>query len=358
MKTLDKYLIREMIVPFIAGMLMILVLWVGNIVFLQVSILRGRTELLPVFLQYVLLKSVAYVTVSLAAGSIFGSALAISRLTRDSEITVMRMAGVSVRRIMVPLLAIGFLVSIVAFLVQEKVVPLAEKRSETLILKMYAAETSPFIQSDVFFNWRNYYFYVQEIRRGRGEAELRDVTVWELPAGRGYPVITTATSATWHDEIIEMRDGVLHKIGPDGFTDYEARFRRLTLNLKRQMQEFFQSQKTPEQMGLAELGRQIDLMGRSGLPIANMRIDYHFKLSVPLTSVILILCTAPLTLRFGRHSSFAGALLGIIVAFLCWNVMLFAKVFGQAGWLPPVLAGWSEIIVFLIVGAILVWKAE
>jgi lipopolysaccharide export system permease protein len=358
MRILDKYLVKEMLVPFFAGMLIVLVLWVGNIVFLQVSVLRGRTELLPVFLQFVMLKSTAYVTVSLAAGSIFGCALAISRLTRDSEITVLRMAGVSVRRILAPFLVVGLLISLAAFLIQERAVPWAEKRSEKLIYKLYYAQSVPLIQADVFFNWQNYYFYIQRIERKGRIAEMKNVTVWELPAGKGYPTITTARSAIWRDQVIYMRDGVMHKIGKDGFTEYEASFRTFTLNLRRQIEQFFETQKTPEQMSTAELGKQINLMSKSGLPIANMRIDYHFKFSVPLTCVILILCTGPLALRFGRHSSFAGALIGIVIAFLCWNVMLFAKVFGQAGWLPPALAGWSQVIIFTIVGAFLVWKAE
>ena len=358
MKTLDKYLVREMIMPFLAGMLIVLVLWVGNIVFLQVGVLRGKTELLPVFLQFVALKSVFYVTLSLAAGSLFGCALAISRLTRDSEITVMRMAGISVRRIFVPILAVGVVVSCLAYAIQEKAVPWAQKRSNRILQKLYSAQSAPLLQADVFFNWQNYYFYIRSIERQGRVARLRDVMVYELPAGKGYPIITTAKWATWRNQTVEMRDGMLHKLGPDGFTEYEARFRKLRLNLQRAIEEFYESQKTPDQMSTAELAEQIRALGKCGVPIMSMVVDYHFKLSIPLSSIILILCVAPLAVRFGRHSSFAGALLGIAVVFMYWNVMLFAKLFGDAGWLPPALAGWSQVIIFASLGAVLMWKVE
>ena len=358
MKTLDRYLIREMILPFLAGMLIVLILWVGNIVFNTVSALKGKTELLPVFLQYVLLRSTYFVTLSLAAGSLFGCALAISRLTRDSEITVMRMAGTSVKRIFAPFLVVGLLVSGLAFLIQEKAVPWAETRGNKLLYKLYYAQGSPPIQADVFFDWQNYRFYIEQIRRKGHDAELLDVTFWELPPGRGYPMWTTAKSATWKNQIIEMRDGIVHKPGPDGFTEYEAKFKTLRLNLKRDIQEFFESQKTPEQMSASELGQRLTLLGKTGAAVSSMAVDYHFKLSIPLSSLVLILCTAPLGLKFGRHSSFAGALMGIVVIFMYWNVILFAKIFGQEGWLSPVLAGWSQVIIFTLVGAILVWKAE
>jgi len=366
MKLIDRYLIREMVVPFLAGMLIVLVLWIGNIVFYQVSILRGRTELFPVFIQYVLLKSTYYVTLSLAAGSLFGAALAVSRLTRDSEITVMRVAGASVRRIFLPLLVVGVVVSSLAFLVQEKLVPSAERRSSKLLYRLYYIQGPPPMAADVFFNWQNYYFYVRNVQRVGRSAELAGVTVWELPAGRGYPMIITAERATWVREIIEMRDGVVHKLGADGFTEQEAKFKRLRLNLRQVFSQVFQTQKTPEQMTTSELVRKIRAysstgFSSSGLPsgyLSNLRLEYHFKLSVPLSSIILIMCAAPLGLRFGRHSSFAGALMGIVIVFLYWNVLLFSKLFSQSGWLPPALAGWSQVIIFALLGAVLIWKAE
>jgi lipopolysaccharide export system permease protein len=270
----------------------------------------------------------------------------------------MRMAGISVRRIIVPLLAVGVVVSCLAYAIQEKAVPWAEKRSKTIIQKLYSAQSAPLLQADVFFNWQNYYFYIRSIERHRRFAVLNDVMVYELPAGKGYPVLITAKTATWRNQTVELRDGIMHKLAPDGFTEYEARFEKLQLNLQRAIEQFYESQKTADQMSTAELSRQIRALSKSGLPTMSMLVDYHFKLSVPLSSIILILCTAPLAVRFGRHSSFAGALLGIAVVFMYWNVMLFAKLFGDAGWLPPALAGWSQVIIFASFGGILFWRVE
>jgi lipopolysaccharide export LptBFGC system permease protein LptF len=41
-----------------------------------------------------------------------------------------------------------------------------------------------------------------------------------------------------------------------------------------------------------------------------------------------------------------------------WNVVVFGKVLGTSGALPPIVAGWSEVFVFVIAGTYLMWKAE
>ena len=53
-----------------------------------------------------------------------------------------------------------------------------------------------------------------------------------------------------------------------------------------------------------------------------------------------------------------GVLIGMVVLFFYWNVILFSRVLGETGGLSPILAGWSEVIIFSVLGAILMWKVE
>jgi len=71
-----------------------------------------------------------------------------------------------------------------------------------------------------------------------------------------------------------------------------------------------------------------------------------------------MLCVGPLSLRFGRSGGFMGVLIGIIILFFYWNVILFSRVLGETGGLSPTIAGWSEVIIFSALGAFLLWKVE
>src|SRR5512133_1865830 len=102
MKLLDRYVIREMITPFLAGFFVILILLLGNIVYNNIDTIVAKIGQWRLVLYFILLKSPAFVILSLPAGALFGCSLAISRLVKDNEITVMRAAGISLRRIFLP----------------------------------------------------------------------------------------------------------------------------------------------------------------------------------------------------------------------------------------------------------------
>ena len=112
-------------------------------------------------------------------------------------------------------------------------------------------------------------------------------------------------------------------------------------------------------MTATELAAQIKLFGSSNREATeNWRTNYHFKLSIPLSCFLIMLCVAPLCLKYGRTGGFMGVLIGILVLALYWNIIVFGKALGTAGILPPIVAGWSEVAVFIIAGAYLMWRAE
>ncbi len=60
---------------------------------------------------------------------LLGTLLAMQRLSGESEITALKAGGISLGRIVAPLLIVGFVVSLLALAVQELFVPLANDRA-------------------------------------------------------------------------------------------------------------------------------------------------------------------------------------------------------------------------------------
>ena len=113
-----------------------------------------------------------------------------------------------------------------------------------------------------------------------------------------------------------------------------------------------------EEMSIGELKQQISAFGGVGREVRDMKVNYHFKLSIPLSCLVFALCAAPLGIRFARSGSYSGILLGIVVMFLYQNNIWLGKALGMGGLVPPFLAGWSQNIIFGIVGIYLIWREE
>ena len=359
MKTLDRYVVREMGVPFVAGFSVVLVLLIGNIAYNNIGIIVSRLGQWPDVLYFILLQSPYFVMLALPAGALFGCSLAISRLTRDSEITMIRMSGVSVKRIFLPIFVVGLLISGVAYLFQECVTVWAERESTKVLTRLWAAPGPPPVEANVVFRVDNYSFYCNTVDRRGGKLILSEVTVWERPGSGGFPTLTTAKTAIEQNKMWVLKNGTTMRINKNGDPELMGRFKTMKLDLRRPLSDYLiTEEKTPRAMSLTQLRKQMRILDKTGLKSDQYKLEYGFKLAIPLSSLVLMLCVAPLSLRFGRGGGFMGVLIGIVVLFFYWNVILFSRVLGETGALSASLAGWSEVIVFSLFGALLLWKVE
>ena len=72
--------------------------------------------------------------------------------------------------------------------------------------------------------------------------------------------------------------------------------------------------------------------------------------------LIVAMLAAPLAIKFSRAGSFVGLLLAFVLAFLYQVLMAWSRVLGQAGYVPPVMAAWSQNVIFGGLGILLLWR--
>jgi lipopolysaccharide export system permease protein len=102
----------------------------------------------------------------------------------------------------------------------------------------------------------------------------------------------------------------------------------------------------------------VDQFSSGGLPTSAMEVEYHLRLSLPLSCLIFALVSAPLSLRFSRAGGFAGLLLSVVLGFLYYNTIFLGNILGANEVLPPALAGWMQDLLFGAVGVFLIATSE
>ena len=356
MKILDRYLVRELAWPFIVGAVGFVLIWLGNNVYEVLRLTQGKVSYLVVARLIVLYAPYALVF-GLPFSMLLSTALALNRLGKDSELTALRMAGISLKRLVAPAFIIGLLVSGIAFANAEYLVPWANHAAANLVRRTLLRQPFPLLREHIFFRaGPNHYVYIGRINP---ETQwLQRVMIYELTP-QGYPIITTARTAYYREEVWHLFDGIQHVYGEDGFSHVQDRhFGRLTINLRRGLDKFWGEQKTPLEMSTQELGQQIATFDKSGIDVRDMKLDYHFKFSLPFACLIVAMLAAPLAIKFSRAGSFVGLLVAFILAFLYQVLMAWSRILGQAELLPPVLAAWSQNFIFAGLGILLLWWEE
>jgi LPS export ABC transporter permease LptF len=356
MKTLDRYLAREMALPFLVALVGFCLLMLGNVLYLHWQLLRQAQASAGVAAQLLLLRAPEVVSWGLPFSALLATCWALNRLGRESELTAMRMGGVPVRRIVLAPILVGLAVSVLAFLNSEYLVPRANHRAEKIVRRSLLRNPIPLFRERVFVHVPpNLYVYTERLQPRTGQ--FWRIMVYELtPAG--YPIIQTAKSGYFKKGSLVLLDGLRHQFNRDGRWLFEARFKRARVAVGQQFAALLAEQKSPREMSSGELLRYIALFATSGADVNSLRLEYHFRFALSLASLVAVLLAAPLSIRFSRTGSLIGLLVAFLLAFSYQILAAWARLLADSGALPAPVAAWSPDLIFAALGLSLLFRQE
>ena len=366
MKRLDRYLLGEMVLPFVGGILLIVVMLVGNTLFPLIEDIVKSGIPPSVVARIIVFNLPIVIPLTLPPGMALASAWAVNRLARDSEITAIRMAGISLKRLFLPIIVVGILASFTSFLVGDRVVPPAYRAYQKTEgqLYAYALQASPTVAANKVFTFQDYAFHIREIRKDpSGKADklqLFGLVIYQNPIGPdGFATLMTAQSADYAHDLWTLHSAHVITFGKDGFAAQEIAARTLRLNLQVPLESLAGSGVgAPNQFSMAELGAQMAALERTGQDTTTVAYNYYSKLGLPFLCFGFALCAPPLALRFARAGAYMGIFLSIIMVFVAWNTLLLTQILGYAGKMPPMLAAWSPALLFTGLGLYFLWQME
>ncbi|HPU96241.1 MAG TPA: LptF/LptG family permease, partial [Bacillota bacterium] len=191
MRKLDRYVMREFLGPFLAAITAFIVISLSvQLFWLAEMVVVKRTPLATV-LRLVMFNMPAAIVQVLPFATLFGVLLSLGRLSRDSELSIMRAAGLRLSRISRPLIVLSILISLFGFYMGDRVAPKANLESRNIVNKMILGESIPSIDNNVFFRGPdNKFFYIGRISEDR--ATVQDVMIYDIGYGK-YPQLITAS---------------------------------------------------------------------------------------------------------------------------------------------------------------------
>ncbi|MFA4967059.1 MAG: LptF/LptG family permease [Candidatus Margulisiibacteriota bacterium] len=347
MKILDRYLLNEVISPFLLGIVAFVMVMTVDLLFTFVDLIINKGIPLGAVAQLLLFKLPSIMVLTFPVATLFGIAMCLGRLSKDNELIALRTSGISFGRIAMPIVVISLLISLLSFVTNEKIVPYSNHLSEKIIRMIIMKQPLPDIRENVFFkDPYNRYFYVQKL--DARTKTLENIMIYEL-AGERLPRVMTAKSAKLDSLVLHLSSGVIHKFDDNGRLAYEANFSDMTLNLKEDPLTMA-DQKTPQEMNSGELGAQIKSFEKIGVSTNSLLTDFFMKYSVPLTPFIFALIGIPLALPGLKSGRTWGIILTIVIMFTFY---VFASVFrslGRGGLVHPFLAAWFPQLLFGTLG--------
>ena len=349
----DRYVLNELLKPFIAGVVAFMIIMVSNTlyIFMELIVKSGIDGWTVAQMLFYSLPAIIVVTLPVAY--MFATLLALGRLGRDNEIIAMRACGVSLSRILAPVIVISLLISGLGFWLQENVVPWANQQTVEVLKRMMSREPLQALKEKYFLRTDQRNFYVNEIERDEGL--LKEVYVIDQTQG-DYPQVIAAEEARREDTRWVLRNGILRKLESSGFIDHEIRFDRLEIEMEIKADMVFNNQLDVRSLASGEARQLIEQKKQQGQDTRADEMDYHTKFALPLATCFTILLAAPIGILFSRMGNYFGVAISIALVFIWYMTYSIFTSLGKAGTVDPFLAAWVQNIAFGSVGILLLMQ--
>lgn len=270
-----------------------------------------------------------------------GTALVVSLLAVEGELTGMRACGIATPRALLPVLWISLLVAPAYFVLRDVVVPrtnaLADTLKETEIKEEFYRELAESAKSAV---WRRSGSRVLAAARFDTDlGEARELSIYEIDED-GLPSSRTDAVAARH-----IGRGVWRLLRPHRIELRAGHLRSATAHNYANLGEELDARVDTMHLSIRELAREIEAIEADGYDATQLRVDYHVKLADALACLVLPACVLFFALGGPPYAGPAQTLL--VSGMLAVAYILLTGVgasFGYRGSIPPVLGGWGPTL--------------
>ena len=363
-RILDQYVVVEFLNVFALVLMgFILLMLVFTVFDLLGDILRNHIKLATVGdylvnLTPLFLYQLAPLAVLIAVLVTFGV------LNRNSEIIAMKATGISLYRLVVPVVSIAAILAVSLFLFDEFYLPQANKRQDALrnVIKGKPPQTVTHPEQNWIFGEPNKgepgrIFYYRFFDADRNE--FANISVFEFdPSTFALTRRIYAAKAAWNDEknTWQFEDGWENDIEGDhpiGFRE----FKQTSFSEIHEDPGYFNKESLQAQeMNFGQLDRYIGDLRQSGFDTMKLRVALWHKLAYPLVAIVMAVLAIPFALSMGRRGSLTGIAVAIGVALTYFVVESFFGALGNVNYLPAALAAWSSDLFFGLVGGYLLLR--
>jgi len=356
---LDDYVLRDFFVYLaiiLAAFLTLLLVFtvfdlLGDILRNQVSPLVVGEYLLNVTPYF--LYNIAHLSILLAALITFGL------MQRSNEITAIKATGTSIYRVIVPVLVAAALLATGLFFFDQFYLPHANRRQDELrnLIKGKPAQTylNPYRRWIVGQHSSIYYYQFFDSDRN----QFGNLSVFQFdPATFQLTNRIYADRAHWEDHLSSWvcERGWERSLRGSAIADYRS-FDVATFTALSEAPTYFKKEvRQSSEMNYEQLRRYIGDLQQSGFDVVRLRVQLHEKLAFPVITLVMAVLAIPFSLSAGKRGAIASVAVAVGIGVVQIIVSRLFESMGNVSQLPPVLAAWSPVLIFGLVGGYFILK--
>lgn len=352
MKVLDRYLVRELLIPIVfCSLTIVFLILVADLFDNLDELIRNKTPFLIMVRYYLSLIPMAY-TQTIAWAIWLGTVFLLVNLGLHNELMAMKAAGLKILTIVRPMIFLALLLGVLTFLVNDRITPktyrTANELLEIYIEKKKEAADKKVFKNVTYYSGGNTLYYFRKFAP-RAKTVEDAVIIWLDNVTHHTTQKIFAQKGSWQEDhwlfegITEYQTdgqgGVLGTpeiIAQKSYPDIAITPRDL---INTASESIF--------LSYHELKYTIQKLQENGIAVYSEQVDLYSRLATPWKGLVMMLLAIPFLGAIHNRRAIALSVLtcaGLVFAFHVTDAVMLA--IGKSGRLLPFLSAWGGNILF------------
>lgn len=289
-----------------------------------------------------------------------GVMLSFGRLSGDNELIAIRCSGVNLFKLLMPVLVIGFILSLFSVILNHEIIPDSSYKSRQTLIEMGSTNPTAALEAGTFItSFEKFIIFIYRI----DGYKFSNIRIYE-PQGPNKPPRTIIAKKGEFiilpdKKILKLKliDGTSDEINPsDPENFYKLNFKTYFMNIDFKKNQDKKVGKKSKDMTLGELREQISDFNSKKIDVTPLLTEVYKRNALAFSCLVFVLIGAPfamITRRREKSVNFGFAFM--IVAFY-YLLLIGSEALSTQGVLPPLLAIGIPNIFFGLIGAAMLYK--
>jgi len=360
-KILDRYIFKELLAPFLLGVLVFTFVMLANIIIRLMDLFVSKGVSFSNALLLLGLSSFYILVMTIPMSVLLAVLVSFSRLSADSEITAMRASGISIHRMMPPVIVFSTLAYILTSFIYVQLLPNTNQKLREMKFDLFRTQASIGVTPHVFnTDFNDVMIYVNDVDHKTGL--MKGVFIADN-RNQKQPVIIVASEGQEHKIAqtnmlnLRLKDGCTHEL----YSDDERRYSMTpysTMDLGLSMFRFDNVSivKSEREMTISELLERSQERKSQGRSDARQWVEIWKKTALPFACFVFGILGVPMGMvsnRGGKSAAFATSI-GLILVYYIF--LTGGSGLAEDGKISPFIATWFANFFLSILAIFLYFK--
>jgi|TARA_B110000037_G_scaffold86505_1_gene102588 lipopolysaccharide export system permease protein len=354
MNQITKYLNKEFFISIVIIMLGLIALFSFFDFIQEINDLgKGGYGLTQVFI-YVLLSIPGHIYEVIPLAVLIGAMYTVGTLSQNSEFTVMRSSGLSIKKIAASLIYVGIFFCFLTFIIGDLISPNSEKNAQQLKISSTDSVVSQEFKSGFWIKDGKSFVNIENVLP---DSSLEDIHIYEFDKDFKLRTIVNAKQGLFEDGQWKLVDISLTTLEAEKVTSTNIENGNWKSLIRPEMMNALII--SPEKMSTINLLKFINYLKLNNQKVKRYEIALWEKLIHPIMPLVMLLFAVPFGFLQERSGGkYLKMFLGIIIGISYQILNTMIRHIGLLNDWQPFLSSLIPTIIFLSIGLYLIFKIE